>query len=173
METLKRYVRQVDDFPRKGDVFRDITPLLADPRAFSLAVDTISFRFQERRIEAVVGIESRGFLIAAPVALRLGVGIVPVRRGAPLPGKARSATYDVRGTPQTLVIQEDPLRPGQRVLCVDDLLVSGRTMRACVDLVEGLGAQVVACAFVIELERPGGRRMLDGREVFSLITYPE
>lgn len=173
MDSLKRYVRQVDDFPKKGIGFKDITPLLADPRAFALTVDTIAFRFQERHIEGVVGIESRGFLFAAPVAHRLGVGVVPVRKRGKLPWKSKSVTYDLEYGQDTIEIHEDGLRPGQRVLCVDDLLATGGTMRACADLVEGLGAQIVACAFVIELEKLGGRRKLDGREIYSLLVYPD
>jgi len=173
VDSLKKYIRNIPDFPKKGIQFKDITPLLADARAFALTVDTIAFRYHEQGVEAVAGIESRGFLFAAPIAQKLGVGVIPVRKRGKLPWKARSLTYDLEYGQDTIEAHEDAVRPGQKVLCVDDLLATGGTMAACVRLLEELGAKVVSCAFVIELTPLNGRQRLDGHDVFSLLTYDE
>ena len=170
MIELRRHIRDIPDFPRPGIVFRDITPLLADRDAFHALVD----RFVERyrgRADVVLGIESRGFLIGAAVAYGLGTGIALVRKPGKLPSQTYAARYELEYGSDTLEIHHDAIGAGNRVLIVDDLLATGGTASVAVELVKRCGGEVIACAFVIELAFLGGRRRLEGIEVFSLVDY--
>jgi len=170
-EKLRELIREVPDFPKKGIVFKDITPLLADPGAFSTVVDTIVVHFGRGNVDRVVGIEARGFILAAPVAYHFGAGFVPVRKEGKLPWKTRSEAYELEYGTEVLEIHEDALRPGERVLIVDDVLATGGTARATAELVEGLGAQVVGIAVIIELGFLEGRKKIAGYDLLSLIEY--
>ncbi len=170
MTDLRRHIRDIPDFPKPGIVFKDITPLLADAEAFRNTVDQMVARYRGK-VDVVLGIESRGFLVGAAVAYGLGTGIAVVRKPGKLPWQTHSASYDLEYGSDRLEIHLDALSRGHRVLIVDDLLATGGTASATVQLVERCGAQTVACAFVIELAFLNGRRKLAGHEVFSLITY--
>ena len=170
-ERIKAIIRDVPDFPKKGIIFKDITPLLADHTAFTGAVNSIAEAYKGRGITKVLGIEARGFILAAPVALALGAGMVPVRKKGKLPYKTVSATYALEYGEDTLQMHEDAVRKGEKVLIVDDVLATGGTAGAVVALAEKLGGKVEAVAVLIELEFLNGRAKLPGREVFSVIKY--
>ncbi len=165
-------VRDIPDFPSPGVVFKDITPVLGDPGAFCGAVDELAEWSLGRDVDAVVGIEARGFILAAPIAYRLGAGFVPVRKAGKLPWAVEQEGYSLEYGNDRLEIHSDGVAPGSRVLVIDDVLATGGTAAATVRLVERLGAEVVALGFVIELAFLAGRRRLDGRPIRSLITYP-
>src|SRR6266849_5188753 len=170
MIDLRRHIRDIPDFPKPGIVFRDITPLLADRDAFRALVD----RFVERyrgRADVVLGIESRGFLIGAAVAYGLGTGIALVRKPGKLPSQTYAARYELEYGTDTLEIHHDAIGKGHHVVIIDDLLATGGTASAAVELVRRCGGEVLACAFVIELGFLGGRRRLEGIEIFSLVEY--
>ncbi len=169
MTGLKKYIRDIPGFPKPGIIFKDITPLLKDAKAFRLAVDKLSDDFKDKEIDAVVSVEARGFIFGAAAAYRLKTGIVPVRKKGKLPFKTLSAAYDLEYGQDTLAIHEDALKSGSRVLIVDDLLATGGTTRAVIDLVEKLGAKVIGIAFLIELTALKGRDKLKGYPVISLI----
>ncbi|MEO0975112.1 MAG: adenine phosphoribosyltransferase [Pseudomonadota bacterium] len=171
MEALKRLIRDVPDFPKPGIVFKDITPLLADPDGLRATVGAMCLRVRELNVEHIVGIESRGFIFGVPLALELGVGFTPVRKPGKLPWRTQSQSYDLEYGQDTLEIHEDGVQPGQRVLVVDDLLATGGTLSATVGLVEALGGRAVACAVVIELAFLGGRQRLPDRRVEALFSY--
>lgn len=168
---LASHVRNIPDFPKPGVGFKDITPLLGDVDAFRFAVDGIADHFDGTEVDLVLGIEARGFIVAAPVAYRLGAGFVPVRKKGKLPWKVISQEVELEYGVDTLEIHEDGVVPGKKVLIVDDVLATGGTAAGAIGLVEGLGGEVVGVGFVIELEFLGGRRRLAGREVISLIQY--
>lgn len=168
---LAAYIRDVPNFPKKGIVFRDITTLLKDGVAFREAVDQLAAAVRGLEIDAVVGMESRGFIFAAPLAYLLGVGFVPVRKLGKLPAKTLSVEYDLEYGSNTLEIHADALAAGSRALVVDDLLATGGTVSATIDLVERLDASVVATAFLVELLFLRGRDRLEGRKVITLISY--
>jgi adenine phosphoribosyltransferase len=168
---LKDYIRNVPDFPKPGVLFRDITPLVHNPTAFAYAVDELVERIEPLEPDAIVGIESRGFLFGAPVALRLAVPFVPVRKAGHLPAARMSVEYALEYGESQLDIHVDALERGQRVVIVDDLLATGGTAAATGSLVGLLGASVEAFAFVIELSFLRGRAALAGHEVFALVQY--
>lgn len=168
---LKGYIRDIPDYPQPGILFRDITPLLQDTQALRFAIDKLTERYRGAGIDAVVGIESRGFIFGTPLAYLLGVGFVPVRKKGKLPADTISIQYDLEYGTNVLEIHTDGLRPGQRVLIVDDLLATGGTTEGTVRLVESLGARVVSLAFLIELEALKGRSRLPGQDVFALLSY--
>ncbi len=168
---LRDYVRSVPDFPKPGILFRDITPLLASPRAFGRAVEALAERFRHKGVEVVAAAEARGFLFAAPLALELEAALVPVRKPGKLPCRTLSHSYELEYGTDTLEIHADAIRPGDKVLVVDDLLATGGTVEACCRLVEKAGGEVVGCAFVIELAALGGASKLARYEVVSLISY--
>ena len=168
---LKDLIRDIPDFPKAGVVFKDITPLLADPEGFSLVIDTIVGRFEGLGITKVVGIEARGFIIAAPVAHRLRAGFVPVRKVGKLPWEVEAEAYELEYGTGLLELHSDAVAIDEQVLIVDDVLATGGTAAATVRLAERLGADVVGLAFVIELAFLDGRRKLPGRELCSLLTY--
>ncbi|MGH9183541.1 MAG: adenine phosphoribosyltransferase [Acidimicrobiales bacterium] len=168
---LAGHVRDIPDFPEPGVVFKDITPLLAEPDAFRFAVDAIADHFSGERVDRVLGVEARGFIIAAPVAYRFGAGFTPVRKAGKLPWSVEHEQYTLEYGTDLLEIHSDAVSPGERVLVVDDVLATGGTAAATVRLVEKLGAEVVGLAFVIELRFLSGRERLAGRDVVSLLSY--
>jgi len=170
-EQLKSLVRDVQDFPQDGVLFKDITPLLADEIAFSTVIDLIVVHFGRGNIDKVVGIEARGFIIASPVAYHAGAGFVPVRKVDKLPWHTESAEYALEYGTATLEIHKDAVHLGERVLIVDDVLATGGTARATADLVERIGGKVLGLAFLIELDFLKGRSKLDGYDLFTLLTY--
>jgi len=167
---LKTHIRSVPDFPKPGILFYDISTLLAHAEAWRAAVDTLADRVRPYRPDVLVGIESRGFLAAAPLALALGTGFVMVRKRGKLPGDVVQHSYDLEYGTDTIEVQRDAIRPGQRVVVLDDLLATGGTAAAAVTLLKRLGADVQAAAFIIELSFLNGRRKLDV-PVESLVAY--
>jgi adenine phosphoribosyltransferase len=168
---LKEFVRDIPDFPRPGVVFKDITPLLADVGAFRATVDALAEQFGDQRIDKVLGIEARGFIIAAPVAYRFGAGFVPVRKAGKLPWQVEKEEYVLEYGTDLLELHRDALGPGERALIVDDVMATGGTAAAAARLVERVGGQVAGLGFIIELAFLGGRGKLEGRHAVSLITY--
>ena len=173
MDDLKKLIREVPDFPKPGILFRDITPLLADPTAFRAAIDLMAIYYRGKPIDAVAAAESRGFIFAAPLAIELGLGFVPIRKQGKLPFQVRSQSDDLEYGSATMEMHQDALSPGHRVLIVDDLLATGGTMKACCELVEQTGATIAGCAFLVELSLLNGRQKLASYEVLSLIRYEE
>lgn len=171
LDHLRSLIRDIPDFPKPGILFKDITPVLRDSAALSLAMELMAQPFRGAGINVVTGAESRGFIFAMAVAAKLSAGFVPVRKPGRLPYETRSQSYDLEYGSNTLEIHADAVAPGDRVLLVDDLLATGGTMDACVKLVEGLGATVVGAAFLIELGSLNGREKLGDRPVHSLIRY--
>jgi adenine phosphoribosyltransferase len=171
MDELKNIIRDVPDFPKKGIVFKDITTLLSDGRSFHRMVDLIAHRYLGQKIDKIVGVEARGFVLGAALAYKLGVGITLVRKPGKLPYKTRKISYDLEYGTDTLEIHEDAFKPGERVIIADDLLATGGTVGAVVKLVEGLGAEIVECAFMTELEFLHGREKLPAGKVFSLMKF--
>ena len=168
---LKELVRDIPDFPKKGIVFKDITPLLHNPASLKEIVDKISDHYTGQEIDVIVGAEARGFLIGPAVAIRLSAGFVPVRKPGKLPYKTESMTYQLEYGTDTLEIHKDAIKPGDNVLMVDDLLATGGTMAACCKLVESLGGKIVGCTFIIELTFLQVKNLLSKYDVFSLIQY--
>ena len=165
-------LRDVPDFPQPGVTFKDITPLLGDPRGLAIVVDRLSEPYIGTGITRVVGIESRGFIFAPAVAMRLDCGFVPVRKPGKLPWRTKRIEYQLEYGSDALEIHEDALGPGDKVLIVDDVLATGGTAAAAVRLAEGLGAEVVACCFIVELAFLGGNQRLDHR-IHSLVTITQ
>jgi adenine phosphoribosyltransferase len=170
-DQLARRIRDVQDFPIPGITFKDITTVLRDPEAFNAAIDHLYDRVAGLDVDQVVGMESRGFIFAAPLAYRLNAGFVPVRKLGKLPADTLTIEYELEYGTNTLEIHRDAIDAGQRVLIVDDLLATGGTVSATIDLVESLNGEVVACAFFAELTFLNGRERLDGRKVFSIVRY--
>jgi adenine phosphoribosyltransferase len=168
---LKGFIRDVPDYPQPGILFRDITPLLQNAEALHRAVDLLAARYRDFGIDQVVGIESRGFIFGTPLAYLLGTGFVPVRKKGKLPARTVSIEYDLEYGSNVLEIHTDAVRPGQRVLIVDDLLATGGTTEGTMRLIESLGANVVSLAFLIELEALHGRARLSERDVYALLAY--
>lgn len=168
---LKEHIREIPDFPTPGILFRDITPLLGHPEAFRRAVELLAERFEPESFDSVVAIESRGFVFAAPLAYRLGIPLVPVRKEGKLPFDTHSVTYALEYGSDALEIHVDAIGEGSRVLIVDDLLATGGTAAATVRLIERSGASVAGLAFVIELTDLRGRDALAGYRVESLVTW--
>ncbi|MFA5161522.1 MAG: adenine phosphoribosyltransferase [Elusimicrobiales bacterium] len=170
-EAIKQLVRDVPDFPKKGITFRDITPLLDNHQAFAETMRLLSAPFKGKAITKVLGVESRGFLLCAPVALELGAGIVPIRKKGKLPRKTVSASYALEYGSDTLEMHADALKGGDKIIIVDDVLATGGTCAAVAEMARGLGARVEAAAFLIELDFLGGRSKLKDIPVHSLIHY--
>jgi adenine phosphoribosyltransferase len=171
VDELKSIIRDIPDFPKKGIIFKDITTLLADGKSFHRMIDLIAHRYIGRQINQVVGIEARGFILGSALAYKLGIGITLVRKAGKLPFTTRRKTYDLEYGTDTLEIHEDAFKPGDRIIVADDLLATGGTMAAVVDLVQDLGAEVVECAFLAELEFLEGRKRLPDGKVFSLLKF--
>jgi adenine phosphoribosyltransferase len=171
LERAKQLIRDIPDFPQKGIVFKDITPLLADENAFSSVIDLIVVHYGRGNIDKVVGIEARGFILASPVAYHFGAGFVPVRKDGKLPWDTDREEYALEYGTAILEIHRDAIRPGERVLIVDDVLATGGTARATAQLVERLGGKVMGIACLIELSFLDGRKAVTDYDFFSLITY--
>jgi adenine phosphoribosyltransferase len=171
MEHLRALIRDVPDFPQPGILFRDVTPLLRDPAGLTAVVDALAERYRGRSIDAVAGIESRGFLFGAPLAVALGVGFVPLRKAGKLPAETLRREYGLEYGTAVLEVHRDALRPGESVLLVDDLLATGGTAAAAASLLAELGARVEEIAFVIELAFLEGRRLLEPHPVHALLGY--
>ena len=168
---LAAKIRTVPDFPIKGILFRDITPLIGDPAALKEAVERMAAPWRDHGIELVAAMEARGFIVGAAIAIELEAGFVPIRKTGKLPWKTKSAEYTLEYRSDVLHIHEDAVKPGQRVLVVDDLIATGGTASAVVALVEQLGGEVVGAQFLIELSELGGRELLGAHEVRSVIVY--
>ncbi len=171
MVELRKFIRDVPDFPKKGILFKDITPLLANPSALALAVEALCNPFRELNVQAVVGAESRGFIFGTAIAQALSCGFVPVRKPGKLPAAKISHTYDLEYGKDTLEIHRDAIKPGERCLIVDDLLATGGTMGACCDLVQTLGGNIVGIAVLIELTFLNGRGRFGKYNLHSAIKY--
>lgn len=171
MDELKNIIRDVPDFPKKGIIFKDITTLLADAPSFQRMVDLIAHRYVGMKISKVVVVEARGFVIGAALAYKLGAGVVLVRKPGKLPSETFSKTYQLEYGSDTLEIHIDAIAKGERVIIADDILATGGTMAAVVDMVEALGGEIVECCFMAELEFLGGRKRLPEGKVYSLLTF--
>jgi len=171
MDDLKKMIREVPDFPKKGILFYDITTLLKDKTGFHKVIDALTEQIRPLKPDAVCGIEARGFIFAPALAYNLGAGFVPVRKPKKLPAETERISYELEYGIDTLEVHKDAVRPGMRVVVADDLLATGGTALASVRLVEKLGGQVAAVSFVIELEGLKGRDRLAGYEVVSLLRY--
>jgi len=171
IQNLKSHIRDVNDFPKSGILFRDITPLLANPSALALSIELLANPFRGQRIDMVVGAESRGFIFGTAVACCLSAGFSLVRKPGKLPHKRISMSYDLEYGQDTLEMHADSIVRGQRVLIVDDVLATGGTMKACCDLVDRLGGELVGIAVLIELVGLNGRAKIAPREVHSVIQY--
>lgn len=169
---LRAYVRDIPDFPKPGILFRDLTPLVGHPDALREAIDRLARPFQADGVTRVVGIESRGFIFGAPVALALGAGFVPVRKPGKLPYQKNSESYDLEYGTDALEIHRDAVGKKDRVLLVDDLMATGGTMQATLKLVRGLGASIAGCAFVVELMALDGRKRLGKTRIESVLKIP-
>lgn len=168
---LTELIREIPDYPKSGVTFRDITPLLGDADGFERSINDLVDRFAATPVDRVLGVEARGFIIAAPVAYRIGAGFVPVRKAGKLPWAVAREEYQLEYGTDKLEIHRDALHPGERVLIIDDVLATGGTARAAARLVEALSGTVVGLGFVIELAALGGRATLDGHQVESLVSY--
>jgi len=168
---LKKYIAEVMDFPKEGISFKDITPVLQDPTAFKYVIGQITDYAKNLGVDVVVGPEARGFLFGVPTALDLGVGFVPVRKPGKLPRAVEIAHYELEYGTDSLCIHADAIKPGQKVLIVDDLLATGGTLKATIELIERLGGEVVGCAFLIELVGLPGRDVLKGYDMLALTQY--
>ena len=171
MDELKNIIRDIPDFPKKGIIFKDITTLLADAKSYQRMVDLLSHRYVGQHIDKVVGVEARGFIIGSVLAYKLGAGVVLVRKPGKLPSETYSKTYDLEYGTDTLEIHTDAIKPGERILIADDLLATGGTTAAVVDLVKSMGGDIVECCFMVELEFLGGKKRLPEGKVFSLMQF--
>ena len=168
---LKDFIRDIPDFPKPGILFKDIAPLLKDAKALDETISVLAEEFKDKKVDYIVGIESRGFIFGTALAVKMGVGFIPVRKKGKLPYKIKQMTYDLEYGQDTLEIHEDALALGDRVLIVDDLLATGGTAKAVADLVKSLEAEIVSSAFVVELSFLNGREKLDGLPVYSILQY--
>ncbi len=171
MEDLKKYIRNIPDFPKQGILFRDITTLLNKKEKFKEVIDVLANRYRDRKIDAVVAVESRGFIFGSALAYKLGAAIVPVRKKGKLPYKTIKAAYTLEYGEDTLEMHEDAFHPGARVLLMDDLLATGGTISAVVDLARKLKGKIVEIAFIIELSDLKGRAKLKDLPVYSMVKY--
>lgn len=168
---LKDYIRDIPDFPKPGILFRDITPLLASPKAFQACISRLVDRYRDQRIDVIVAAEARGFIFATPLAVELNAGFVPIRKPGKLPFDTHSFHYELEYGKDTLEMHIDGVGEGDRVLVVDDLLATGGTVGACCELLKQTGAEVVECAFLINLTDLGGAAKVAPTPTFSLIDY--
>jgi adenine phosphoribosyltransferase len=171
IDRLRSAIRDIPDFPKEGIIFKDITPVLQDGELFRSTIDIFAERYGDKEIAKVVGTEARGFLFAAPLADRMGCGVVPVRKPGKLPYRTEKASYTLEYGEDSVEMHKDAISRGENVLVIDDLLATGGTMSATLDLVERLGGNIVEVAFLIELEFLNGRERLPGREIFSILTF--
>jgi len=160
--TVRDYIRTIADFPHEGIMFRDVTTLFADPRGFRMAIDQLLHPFAGQRIDKVVGLEARGFIIGGAIAHQLSLGFVPVRKKGKLPGAVISEEYQLEYADAVVEIHDDAIAPGEPILLVDDLLATGGTAEAGIRLIERLGGEIVGCAFIVDLPELGGRARIEG-----------
>ncbi|GAB1364380.1 adenine phosphoribosyltransferase [Rhodobacter sp.] len=172
-KTVKDYIRTIVDFPHEGILFRDVTTLFADPRGFRMCVDQLLAPYAGTRIDKVVGLEARGFILGGAVAHQLSTGFVPIRKKGKLPGQTISQAYKLEYGDAVIEVHDDALQPGEVVLLVDDLLATGGTAEAGIRLIERLGGKVIGCAFVVDLPDLGGRKKLEsmGMDVHALCAF--
>jgi adenine phosphoribosyltransferase len=170
-EDLKKCIRDIPNFPKEGIIFKDISTLIKDKKAFKKSIDILAKKYAKEKIEYIVGIESRGFIFGAPLAYKLNAGFIPIRKKGKLPYKTKSITYSLEYGEDTLEIHEDALKPGSRVLVIDDLLATGGTIKAVTDLLKGFKAKIVGVAFLVELEFLQGREKLKDLPLYSIIQY--
>lgn len=170
---LKAKIRDVADFPKKGILFKDITTLLADRKSFQMAIDLIAHRYTDRHIDAVLGVEARGFIMGAALAYKLCTGVIIVRKPGKLPAETESITYQLEYGEDSLEIHKDAIRPGMKILIADDVLATGGTVRAVIKLLEKMKAEIVECAFLAELVALNGREKLSPYKYFSLLSFEE
>ena len=168
---LEKYIRSIPDWPKKGILFRDITPLLAEPKAFTTAIDALCEGFTGMGIDHVAAVEARGFIFGAGVAEKLGAGFVPIRKKGKLPFKTETITYDLEYGTDSLEVHSDALSKGGKVLMLDDLLATGGTMAAACKLIEKIGGQIMGITFLIELSDLAGRSKLSGYKINTVISY--
>ena len=172
MKKVEEYVRTIPDFPEPGIMFRDVTSVLQDPEGLQLSIGGITEALKDLDFDVVVGPESRGFIFGVPVAYNLHKGFVPVRKKGKLPCETVEMSYSLEYGQATIEMHKDAIRPGQKVVIIDDLIATGGTIEAIIKLVEQLGGEVVRVCFLMELEGLEGRKKLEGYDVFSLISYP-
>lgn len=171
VEEIRKSIRDVPDFPKKGILFKDITTLCKDPLMYQRVVDLLAHRYVGKHIDLVVGIEARGFVVGSALAYKLGAGVVLVRKPGKLPHKTHKATYTLEYGEDTLEVHQDAIEKGQRVIIADDLLATGGTAGAVVDLVEKMGGVIEECSFIVELKDLEGRKKLGDHKVFSLLQF--
>jgi adenine phosphoribosyltransferase len=173
MKTVKDYIRTIPNFPHEGIMFRDVTTLFTDPRGFRIAIDQLLHPYAGQPIDKVVGLEARGFILGGAIAHQLSLGFVPIRKKGKLPGKTIEQDYTLEYGTATMEVHDDSFKPGEKVLLVDDLLATGGTAEAGIKLIERMGAEVIGCAFVIDLPDIGGRAKLEamGMEVHALCQF--
>lgn len=171
LDLIKSKIRDVPDFPKKGIIFKDITPLLKDTSTFKLVIDKLGAYYSEKKIDYVVAIESRGFIFGAPLAYKLGAGFVPIRKKGKLPYKVHRITYSLEYGEDTLEIHEDAIEKGKNILIIDDLLATGGTISAAIDMVKKIGGNIIGVAFLVELSFLNGREKLPACEMVTLISY--
>lgn len=171
MNDLKQTIRDIPDFPKKGIIFKDITTLLQDAKSYARMIDSIANRYIGQRIQKVVGVEARGFIIGSALAYRLGAGVVLVRKPGKLPSETFSKTYELEYGTDTLEIHKDAIEPGERILIADDLLATGGTAAAVVDMVSQLQGEIIECCFMSELTFLDGRKRLPEGKVYSLLQF--
>lgn len=169
---LKNYIATIEDYPQEGVTFRDISPLMANGNAYSYAIREIVQYATDKKIDMIVGPEARGFIVGCPVAYELGVGFAPVRKPGKLPREVIEAHYEKEYGIDTLTMHADAIKPGQRVLIVDDLLATGGTVKATIEMIERLGGIVAGCAFLIELDGLNGRQAIEGYDTKVLMNFP-
>jgi adenine phosphoribosyltransferase len=170
---LKAKIRNIPDFPKKGIQFKDITTLLSDPKSFQMVIDLIAHRYIDRKIDAVVGVEARGFIMGAALAYKLGSGVIIVRKPGKLPAETVSVTYQLEYGEDKLEIHKDAIHPGMKILVTDDVLATGGTIRAVIELLEKMEAEIVECAFLAELAGLYGREKVKPYSCFSLLSFEE
>lgn len=170
-EPLKKLIREVPDFPKKGILFYDITTLLKDKAGFATLIDALAEHYMDKKVDVVAGIEARGFIFGPALAYRLNAGFVPVRKPKKLPAETAKISYDLEYGTDSLEIHKDAVQPGQRVIIVDDLLATGGTASATAQLVKSIGGEIAGLAFVVELDFLGGKQRLAEYDVFSLLHY--
>lgn len=170
-EWLKEHIRDINDFPKPGIVFKDITPLLADKKAFTYTIDAIAHQYDRDEIDKVLGIEARGFMVASPLAYRFTAGLIPVRKKGKLPWQVETETYELEYGTDDLEMHRDAIEPGERILIVDDVLATGGTALATAKLTERCGGKVAGIATIMELSFLNGRERLAGYDYFSLISF--
>ncbi|MCF6445046.1 adenine phosphoribosyltransferase [Nereida sp. MMG025] len=172
-KTVRDYIRTIPDFPHEGIMFRDVTTLFADPRGFRIAIDQLLDPYAGRDIDRIVGLEARGFILGGAIAHQLSKGFVPIRKKGKLPGKTIEQAYTLEYGEAVMEIHDDAIQPGEKVLVVDDLLATGGTAEAGIKLLERMGAEIIGCAFVIDLPDLGGRALLEkmGVEIHALCAF--